>query len=125
MAIHTKVKVQGDGFSMLYISKRLALCYKALKKPGKGGRMDRIQCAYFGFNDEAECQQFTQFLKEKFFPFAPRVLIRESVHASASGSSYRLSECPWEVKVWEFPQLLEIVLKCHEQAQRSEQQPAA
>jgi hypothetical protein len=115
MAIHTKVKVQGDGFSMLYISNRLALCYKALKKPGKGGRMDRIQCAYFGFNTEAECQQFTQFLKDKFFPFAPRVLIRESD---------RLPECPWEVKVWEFPQLLEIVLKCHEQAQRS-QQPAA
>lgn len=109
MKIHTKVKVAGDGFSILYINERLALCYKALKKPGKSGRMDRIQCGYFGFSTETECQQFCKFLRDKFFPFAPAMRIRESD---------RLPECPWEVKVQEFPHLLEVILKCAEQIQR-------
>jgi hypothetical protein len=85
------------------ISERLALCYKALKKPGKGGRKDRIQCAYFGFDSQERAEQFARYLKARFLPFAPRLVIRESD---------RLSECAWEVKVWEFPALLEIVMEC-------------
>lgn len=98
-----KIRPMADGFSMLVISPRLALCYKALKKPGRGGRKDRIQCAYFGFDSPKAADRFANYLRSKFLPFAPRVLIRESD---------RLPACGWEVKVWEFEHLLAVVLEC-------------
>jgi hypothetical protein len=113
MAIHTKVRVMGDGFAMLEINSRLALCYKALKKPGKGGRKDRIQCGYFGFDTEAQANFFADYLKQRFIPFGPRVHIRESD---------RLPDSAWEVKVWDFPQLLQLVHECHDKHKQREQQ---
>lgn len=110
--IFAKVRPMGDGFSMLVISPRLALCYRALKKPGRGGRKDRIQCAYFGFDSQAAADRFAHYLKSKFLPFAPRMVVRESD---------RLPECGWEVKVWEFDHLLPLVLEC---AEMSTQQAA-
>jgi hypothetical protein len=98
-----------DGFSTLVLSPRLALMYRALKKPGKGGRRDRIQCAYFGFSTQEQAQHFTAYVQEQF---KARAMPRESD---------RLSECAWEVKVWEFDGLLDFALRCYA---RSQQQAA-
>jgi hypothetical protein len=98
-----------DGFSTLVLSPRLALMYRALKKPGKGGRKDRIQCAYFGFASEAQAQHFAAYVQAQY---KARALPRESD---------RLSDSPFEVKVWEFDGLLDLALKCHA---RSQQQAA-
>jgi hypothetical protein len=108
--IYTKCKPQGDRFSILEISPRLAICYQALARPGKGGRRDKIQCAYFGFETQEEAQQFASYMRKGFLPFGPRVLVREPE---------RLTECGWEVKVWEFPHLLEVILKCANKQQQA------
>lgn len=93
-----------DRFSLLKINDRLALCYRALKRPGKGGRVDRIQCAYFGFNSEEEAVNFASYLREKF---QVRAIHRESD---------RLPESAFEVKVWEFDELLGVVRHCAQAA---------
>jgi len=99
--IHTKIRPQGDGFSILSISPRLALCYKALKKPGKGGRMDRLQCGYVGFDSEQEAKMFAARLRHKLLPFAPFMSVRESD---------RLVDCAWEIKIGEYEGLLDLIL---------------
>lgn len=116
--LRTKIRPQGDGFSILSISPRLALCYKALKKPGKNGRMDRLQCGYVGFDDKGEALQFAEWLRGKLLPFAPLVRVRESD---------RLPECAWEVKIAEHDGLLDLflTLAVREQEQKQEQEQAA
>jgi len=109
--VHSKVRALKDGYSLLSISPRLALMYRALKRPGKGGRRDRIQCAYFGFDSEEKANEFVRFLREKFGEI--RAGVRESD---------RLSECAFEVKVSEFDHLLTIVLQC---AKQQQEQPVA
>lgn len=104
--LRTRVTRLKDGFSLLLISPRLALMYKALKRAGRNGRKDRIQCAYFGFDTEAEAQAFADYLKNRFE--SARAVVRESD---------RLPECGWEVKVWEFPALMSVVLRCAEKPQ--------
>ncbi len=111
-SIRTKCKPQGDRFSILEVSPRLAICYQALSRPGKGGRKDKIQCAYFGFQEEKEAQEFAKFMKRQFLPFGPRLMVREPE---------RLTECGWEVKVWEFPHLLEVILRCASKAEETEE----
>ncbi len=101
MALRSKVRVLKDGYSFLSISPRLAMMYRALKRPGKGGRKDRIQCAYFGFDSEQQANQFVTYLKQQYGEV--RAGVRESD---------RLPECAFEVKVWEFPQLLELIHRC-------------
>jgi hypothetical protein len=105
--VYTCILPAKDGFSLLSISPRLALMYRALKRPGKGGRKDRIQCAYFGFDSESEAKAFIDLLKERYgadtFP-----QLREPEP---------LSECAFEVKVREFPNLLKLVLTCARKAE--------
>ncbi|OLP19835.1 hypothetical protein BST81_03415 [Leptolyngbya sp. 'hensonii'] len=99
--IRTHIITLKDGFSLLQISPRLALMYKALKHPGKNGRRDRIQCAYFGFDSEQSAQEFVTWLRSHYSGI--RCLARESD---------RLPECAFEVKVWEFDGLLALVSIC-------------
>lgn len=99
--VRAKVRTLKDGYAVLSISPRLALMYKALKRPGRGGRKDRIQCAYFGFESEEKANQFVEGLKRQFGEI--RVVVRESD---------RLPESAWEVKVWEFEGLLSLALHC-------------
>jgi hypothetical protein len=99
--VRAKVRALKDGYAFLSVSPRLALMYKALKRPGRGGRKDRIQCAYFGFDTEKKANQFVAGLKRQFGEI--RVVVRESD---------RLPDCTWEVKVWEFNQLMNVVLHC-------------
>lgn len=106
--IRTRVQPLKDGFSMLIVSPRLALCYRALKRPGKGGRKDRIQCGYFGFESEAEANTFANYLRSAY-PNV-RAVVREGD---------RLPECGWEVKVWEFAQLLQVVQQCAAKAAKA------
>ena len=105
--IYSKVRNLKDGYCLLSISPRLALMYKALKRPGKGGRKDRIQCAYFGFKSEAEANYFLTYLHQQFGPV--RAVVRESD---------RLPDCAWEVKAWEFEHLMKVVLCCANQPQK-------
>lgn len=98
--ILTRIIPAKDGFSQIQISPRLALMYRALKRPGKGGRVDRLQCGYFGFDTEEAAISFTGRVQKKH---KARVFPREAE---------RLVECAWEVKVWEFDGLLDLVLLC-------------
>lgn len=99
--VKAKVCALKDGFALLCISPRLAVMYKALKRPGKGGRKDRLQCAYFGFESEEKANQFVVGLKRQFGEV--RAVVRESD---------RLPQSAWEVKVWEFEGLLSLALHC-------------
>jgi hypothetical protein len=107
--IRTRVTRLKDGFSFLSINPRLGLMYRALKHPGKGGRKDLIQCAYFGFETEAEAVKFQKYCQSKVI----RAIAREAD---------RLPDCAWEVKVWEFPELLHLVSRC---LKRSQEPPQA
>lgn len=104
--LKSRVRVLKDGYSFLSISPRLGLMYRALKRPGKGGRKDRIQCAYFGFESEQQANQFVGYLKQKYGEI--RVGVRESD---------RLPAYAFEVKVWEFSELMAVVYQCAEKAQ--------
>lgn len=104
--IFTRVRPMKDGFSFLSINSRMGLMYRALKRPGLSGRRDRIQCAYFGFQTKEEASMFAQYVKEKYE--AARVVVRESD---------RLPECAFEVKVWEFQEIMRLVFKCVEKQQ--------
>jgi hypothetical protein len=79
--------------------------YYVLKRPGKGGRRDRIQCAYFGFDDEQKANRFAAYVKKHF-----------DTHA-VSREAQRLTECSFEVKVSEFPGLMQLVYQCVAKAQ--------
>jgi hypothetical protein len=103
--IRTKIHVLQDGYAFLSVSPRLALMYRALKRPGKGGRKDRLQCAYFGFETEERAHQFVAGLKRRSGVI--RVVVR---------GSDRLPESAWEVKVWEFEGLLAFALHCAQAA---------
>jgi hypothetical protein len=103
--VRAKIHVLKDGYALLAVSPRLALMYKALKRPGKGGRKDRLQCAYFGFDTEERANQFVAGLKRQ--SGASRIVVRESD---------RLPESAWEVKVWEFEGLLAFTLHCAQAA---------
>jgi hypothetical protein len=105
--IFTRVIPQKDGYSLLSISPRLALMYRVLKRPGKGGRRDRIQCAYFGFDTEEQAIKFAGYVQRNF---KTRVIPRESE---------RLTECAYEVKVWEFDHLIRLVYQCVTKAQEA------
>ena len=89
--VRSKIHPLKDGYALLAVSPRLALMYKALKRPGKGGRKDRLQCAYFGFDTKAKANQFVTWLKRQ--SDTSRVFVRESIC---------LPESAWEVKVWAF-----------------------
>jgi hypothetical protein len=108
--IRATVRPLKDGYSFISFSPRLAMMYRALKRPGKNDRKDKIQCAYFGFETEQQAKTFVTYLKEKHSSI--RTGVREGE---------RLSECAWEVKVWEFDGLLELIHQCARKAQ----QPAA
>lgn len=99
-----------DGYSFISISPRLGFMYRALKKPGKGGRKDRIHTAYFGFDSEAEAAQFLAWLTTKH-PTA-KAMKREPERLA----------CSHEIKVWEFDGLHQLILTC---ATRQTQQKAA
>ncbi|MBW4474746.1 MAG: hypothetical protein KME45_30860 [Stenomitos rutilans HA7619-LM2] len=103
--VRAKVHALKDGYAFLSVSPRLALMYKALKRPGKGGRRDRIQCVYFGFDTEERANQFVAGLKRQFGEI--RVVVR---------ARDRLPESAWEVKVWEFEGLLTFALHCAQAA---------
>ena len=103
--VRAKIYVLKDGYALLAVSPRLALMYKALKRPGKGGRKDRLQCAYFGFDTKDMANQFVAGLKRQ--SDASRVVVRESD---------RLPESAWEVKVWAFEGLLAFALHCAQAA---------
>jgi hypothetical protein len=90
---------------MLNIHPRLSVCYRALKKPGKGGRKDKVQCAYFGFDDEAIARQWVERVRYRYGCHI-RAVIREGD---------RLADCTCEVKVWEFDELMHLVLNCAHQ----------
>jgi len=113
--IRTRVRPLDDGFSLLRINDRLALCYKALKRPGKGGRKDRVQCAYFGFDSEESAQAFLAGVLRQFGKV--RAVVRESD---------RLPDAAFEVKIWEFPHIMSLVFHCAGvQIQPAETQTAA
>lgn len=64
--LRAKCKPQSDGFALLVFSDRLAAMYRALKRPGRGGRKDYIVCFYFGgFSDQAEAEKFVAHLKQQ------------------------------------------------------------
>lgn len=98
--IYTRVQPLKDGYSLLKINPRLCLIYRALKRPGREGRKDRIQCAYFGFETVEAAATFRNYLITKH---KCRAVVREPE---------RLSEVAWEVKVWEFDGLLLLVRDC-------------
>ncbi|NJO74181.1 MAG: hypothetical protein HC833_10760 [Leptolyngbyaceae cyanobacterium RM1_406_9] len=101
--VHTRVIPQADGFSLLSISDRIALMYRALKRPGKGGRKDRIQCGYFGFESQEKAQAWAEMIRNRYAEMQIRLVVRESD---------RLPECAFEVKVWEFEGLIPLTLCC-------------
>ncbi|MEP0923468.1 hypothetical protein [Leptolyngbya sp. ST-U4] len=114
--IRSKVAVLKDGYSMLNIHPRLSVCYRALKKPGKGGRKDKIQCAYFGFESEEIAAAWLSRIRRKYNTYDIRATVREGD---------RLTSCAYEVKVWEFDALLHLVLNCAHQLQQQEVEPDA
>jgi hypothetical protein len=87
-----KVSVQllKDGFAQVKLCDRVHILTRVLKRPGKGGRVAKVQTAYVGFKSELSAQRFITRLRE-LFPTA-RALLR---------TSERLST-PYEVKLWEF-----------------------
>ncbi|MEP0910882.1 hypothetical protein NDI45_08125 [Leptolyngbya sp. GB1-A1] len=113
--IRSKVAVLKDGYSMLNIHPRLSVCYRALKKPGKGGRKDKIQCAYFGFESEELAKRWVERVRYRY-GIHVRAIIREGD---------RLTDCAYEVKVWEFDELVSLVLGCAYQLQKQEETNAA
>lgn len=86
---------------MLKIHDRIQLCYKAFKKQ-RNGRKDKIQCAYFGFETEEAAMKWLLFVKRRYSTFDIRATVREGDRL----------ECPFEVKVWEFPELMPLVFDC-------------
>jgi hypothetical protein len=101
--VYTRIIPGKNGFSQLQISSRLVLLYRALKRPGKNGRRDRIQCVYFGFDTEHQAAEFAYKLRAKHSQV--RLVVREAE---------RLLEVPYEVKVWEFDHLMHLVFTCAE-----------
>lgn len=99
--IRTRVIPLKDRYSFIEISPRLALMYRALARPGKKGRMHKIQCAYFGFGDELSAKNFAAWLNAKY---GARAIARESDRLDTA----------WEVKAWEFFDLLHVVHQCAE-----------
>lgn len=87
ISLLAKCKPQSDGFSLLVFSDRLATMYRALKRPGKGGRKDYIVCFYFGgFSDQAEAEKFVAHLKQQLNVYG---FVREAQRVAG----------PFEVKV--------------------------
>jgi len=85
--LRAKCKPQSDGFSLLVFSDRLAAMYRALKRPGKGGRKDYLVCFYFGgFSDQAEAEKFVAHLKQQLSVYG---FVREAQRVMG----------PFEVKV--------------------------
>lgn len=92
----TKIIQLKDRYSMLLLSPRIGLLYRVLKKPGKGGRKDRIQCAYFGFEYEAKAQEFATQMRIHYPQSFP--LVREAERL----------EYAWEVKIREFETIVNV-----------------
>jgi hypothetical protein len=88
-----------DGFSVLMLTPRICLIHYRLKKAGKGGRMERLQTAYIGFNSIEAARKLRYSIEEKR-PGA-KVIVRESE---------RVLDYSWELKIWEYPGILEDVL---------------
>jgi hypothetical protein len=88
-----------DGFSVLMLTDRICLVHYRLKRPGKGGRRERIQAAYVGFNQINAARK-----------------LRESIEAKRPGAqtfireSKRVLDYSWELKIQEYPGILEDVL---------------
>lgn len=83
-----RVKLLGDGFAFVQLSKRVATITQILKRPGRDGRRARTVAAYFGFDSEAAAKQFLAQSRRS----SPQIygLVR---------FSQRL-ETPWEVKIF-------------------------
>lgn len=87
-----KVSVQllKDGYAQVRLCDRVQVITRVLKRPGKGGRLAKVQTAYVGFKSELSAQRFIVRLRE-LFPDA-KALLRPSKRLST----------PHEVKLWEF-----------------------
>ncbi len=61
-----RLKVQAlcleDRFTFFQMSPRVGVITKTLKRPGKNGRLARVQTAYFGFLSHAEASRFVQYI---------------------------------------------------------------
>jgi hypothetical protein len=89
-----------DGYTVMFLCPRVCLVHYRLKKAGKGGRMERIQTAYIGFNSLEAARKLRYSIEEKR-PGA-KVIIRESE---------RVTEFSWELKIWEYAGILEDMLQ--------------
>jgi hypothetical protein len=92
----TKIIHLKDRYSMLLLSPRIGLLYRVLKRPGKNGRKDRIQCAYFGFEYEKAAQEFATQMRVHYPQSFP--LVREGERL----------EYAWEVKIREFETIINV-----------------
>lgn len=80
-----KVRLLDDRFCEIHISPRCCYIVKILKRPGKGGRLARVQAAYFGFDNELSAQAYASSLSAK--------------HRATVRPAKRLTGCAYEVKV--------------------------
>ena len=55
-----------NNYSLVKLTDRVALITKALKRPGKGGRLARVQSGYFGFTNRTIANQFATAINQKY-----------------------------------------------------------
>ncbi|HEY9692214.1 MAG TPA: hypothetical protein V6D15_08425 [Oculatellaceae cyanobacterium] len=74
----TRVKVQllDNRHALVNLTPTTAYITYCLKRPGKGGRLARVEAAYFGFSNYDEATAFCQQLQQQ--KIAKRVILRES-----------------------------------------------
>jgi hypothetical protein len=103
--IRTIITPLKDRYSFVEVSDRIAFMYRALKRSSSDGRKDTIQCAYFGFEEESKAKKMAAWVRQKY-PLS-RCVVRESE---------RLEHCLFEVKVFRFPEILDLILGAHNAA---------
>lgn len=89
-----KVVCLGDRFSLIQLSPRSAYITKALKRPGKGGRLARIQSAYFGFDNYDSAIKFAKRLPKAVVRFSKRLetVYEVKAHNLTDGQIWELSQ---------------------------------
>jgi hypothetical protein len=109
------VHCSADGFVQLEITERIALILKNLKRPAKAdGAQLRIQCIYLGFVDQNLAENFASYIRRRFEPFSPRLIVRERERTGFENSH--------EIKLWGIPgreaELMQLVYYCASAAHR-------
>lgn len=98
-----------NNYSLIKLTDRVALITKALKRPGKGGRMARVQAGYFGFTNRDAANTFAAVIHEKY---GVQVVIRSATRLIGMKVEVKIRDFDGlEALAWEKAQKAEVTLQ--------------